>query len=250
MKVVVIEDEQLTAEDLMDILKKVNPGIEIIAHLSSVQEGTDFFSRKEQIDLIFSDIQLGDGLSFDVFKQFDITTPVIFCTAYDEYALEAFKANGIDYVLKPYSENSIAEALQRYSTLQAGFTSGIRNFSQSMDAIPQSSNSSILVHHKEKIIPLKVTEIALVYIRNESVYLRTYDGMSYMINKSLDELDQLLGGSFYRANRQFIVNRESVKDVTTFLTRKYLVNLKFPFNEQIIVSKEKMTSFLKWLKKE
>lgn len=250
MKIVVIEDEQLTAEDLMDILKQVNPKIEIIAHLSSVQEGIDFFSNKPYVDLIFSDIQLGDGLSFEIYKQLEINTPVIFCTAYDEYALEAFKANGIDYILKPYSQNSIAEALKRYSSLQTGFISGMQHFSESMEALSQPPGSSILVHHKDKIIPLKLNDIALAYIRNESVYLRTYDGVNYAISKSLDELDQLLGSSFYRANRQFIVNRESVKDVTTFLTRKYLVNLKFPFSEQIIVSKEKMTSFLRWLKME
>ncbi|EPB66034.1 hypothetical protein ANCCEY_14877 [Ancylostoma ceylanicum] len=120
--------------------------------------------------------QLGDGLSFEIYKQLEINTPVIFCTAYDEYALEAFKANGIDYILKPYSQNSIAEALK-----------------QSMEALSQPPGSSILVHHKDKIIPLKLNDIALAYIRNESVYLRTYDGVNYAISKSLDELDQLLG---------------------------------------------------------
>ncbi len=247
MKVVVIEDEQLTAEDLMDILKQVNPSIEIEAHLSSVQEGIDFFSKSHQIDLIFSDIQLGDGLSFEIYKQIEINTPVIFCTAYDEYALDAFKANGIDYILKPYSKKSIEEALQRYSNLQVGFTSGLQQFSQSIEK-NQPTNASILVHHREKVIPLKQDEIALVYIRNEMVYLKTFEGINYVINKSLDELDSILGNQFYRANRQYIVNRASVKDVTTFLTRKYLVNLTFQFPEQIIVSKEKMTSFLKWLK--
>lgn len=247
MKIVIIEDEQLTAEDLIDILKQVNPANEIVAHLSSVQEGIEFFSKQQQIDLIFSDIQLGDGLSFEIYKQIEINTPVIFCTAYDEYALDAFKANGIDYILKPYSRMSIEEALQRYSNLQVGFTSGLQQFSQDLEQ-NQPANSSILVHHKEKIIPLKLDEIALAYIRNEMVYLKTFEGVNYMINKSLDELDTMLGSNFYRANRQYIVNRASVKDVTTFLTRKYLVNLTFQFPEQIIVSKEKMTSFLKWLK--
>lgn len=252
MKIVVIEDEQLIAEDLIDVLQQVNPNVEVIAHLSSVQEGINFFSKKRPIDLIFSDIQLGDGSSFEIFQQYELNTPVIFCTAYDEYALDAFKANGIYYILKPYSEKTISEALQHYSTLQAGFTFGSQHFSESMDVLskPHAPGSTILVHHKEKIIPLSIVDVALAYIRNESVYLRTFDGMNYMINKSLDELDNLLGTRFYRANRQFIVSRKAVKDVTTFLTRKYLVNLTFPFPEQIIVSKEKMTSFLKWLRVE
>lgn len=250
MKIVVIEDEQLIAEDLMDVLKQVNPDIEITAHLSSVQEGIDFFSSEREIDLIFSDIQLGDGLSFEIFKKHRLTVPVIFCTAYDEYALEAFKVNGIDYILKPYSKVSISEALERYANLQAKFVSGIQHFSDSMETMSQRnvSSSTLLVHHREKIIPLKRSEIALAYIRNEMVYLRTFDGTNYLINKSLDELDQTLGDEFYRANRQFIVNRSAVKDVTTFLTRKYSVNLTIPFTEQIMVSKEKMTSFLTWLR--
>lgn len=249
MKIVVIEDEQLIAEDLMDVLKQVNPEIDIIAHLSSVHEGVDFFSVDREIDLIFSDIQLGDGLSFEIFKRYKSNVPVIFCTAYDEYALEAFKVNGIDYLLKPYSKASISDALERYNNLQAKFVSGIQNFSDSMETMSQrnASDSTLLVHHREKIIPLKLSEIALAYIRNEMVYLRTFDGVNYLINKSLDELDQTLGDEFYRANRQFIVNRNAVKDVTTFLTRKYSVNLTIPFTEQIMVSKEKMTSFLKWL---
>lgn len=252
MKIVVIEDEQLIAEDLMDVLKHVSPDCEIVAHLSSVQEGIDFFSDQQQIDLIFSDIQLGDGLSFEIFKQCQLTIPVIFCTAYDEYAIEAFKVNGIDYILKPYSEKNIREALERYENLKAGFMAGIQKFSASMNALSNQSpsNSTILVHHREKIIPLKTSEVALAYIRNELVYLRTFDGVSYVISKSLDELDQLLGERFYRANRQFIVSRSAVKDVTTFLSRKYSVNLTIPFSEQIMVSKEKMTSFIKWLGKE
>jgi two-component system response regulator LytT len=250
MKIVVIEDEQLIAEDLMDVLRQVNSDIDIVAHLSSVQEGIDFFSVNQEIDLIFSDIQLGDGLSFEIFKKLKLTTPVIFCTAYDEYALEAFKVNGIDYILKPYSKVSISEALERYKSLRAKFVSGIQNFSDSMEAMSNgnSSGSTLLVHHREKIIPLKLSEIALAYIRNEMVYLKTFEGVNYLINKSLDELDNTLGDEFYRANRQFILNRNAVKDVTTFLTRKYSVNLTIPFSEQIMVSKEKMTSFLKWLR--
>ena len=251
MRVVVIEDEQLTADDLIETLLLVDAKIQIIAHLSSVQESLEFFEKKPTVDLIFSDIQLGDGLSFELFKQIDISTPVIFCTAFDEYALNAFKANGIDYILKPYSKKSISEALDHYSSLQNAFSLSKTEFSNSMNELTNVPvNSTILVHHKGNIIPLKIVDIALVYIRNESVYFRTFDNSNYIINKSLDELDQMLGSNFYRANGQFIVNRNAVKDVSTFLTRKYLVNLSIEFSEQIIVSKEKMTSFLKWLKKE
>jgi two-component system response regulator LytT len=252
MRIVIIEDEQLIAEDLMDVLKKVDPDCVIETHISSVQEGMEYFANPTDADLIFSDIQLGDGLSFEIFKNTNLTTPIIFCTAYDEYAIDAFKVNGIDYILKPYSEKSISEALQRFNNLQNLFRTKSQNISDSIQSLSemQHSKSTILVHHKEKVIPLKIEDIALVYIRNESVYLRLFEGNNYIVNKSLDELEQLFGSHFYRANRQFIVNRDAVKDVTTFLTRKYLVNLNIAFSEQITVSKEKMTSFLRWLKNE
>lgn len=252
MKIVVIEDEQLIAEDLIYILMTIGPDIEIVAHISSVQEGIEFFSTSPKFDLVFSDIQLGDGLSFELFKKYKFANPVIFCTAYDEYAIDAFKANGIDYILKPFSEKTIQKALNRYNDLKLSFSLQHQQFENSMDELSQKIGtvSSILIHHKDKIIPLNTQEIALCYIRNESVFLLLFNGDAFPINKSLDDLEQLLGNHFYRANRQFIVNRDAVKDITTFLSRKYLVNLKFEFKEDITVSKEKMTSFLKWLKNE
>lgn len=248
MKIVIIEDEELIAEDLIDVLKEINSTIEIVHQISTVKEGCQFFSEnKLHIDLIFSDIQLGDGLSFEILRQLKSPVPVIFCTAYNQYAIEAFKSNGIDYVLKPFSTKNIRETLERYEQLKNNFIfnaiSAVEN-----QIIEEQDNSTILVHYKEKIIPLNKTSIALAYINNEQVYLTTFNNENYVVNKSLDELELLFGEQFYRANRQFIVNREVVKDVTTFLNRKYAVNLTVDFSEKIMVSKEKMTSFLKWLK--
>ncbi|HNR85788.1 MAG TPA: LytTR family DNA-binding domain-containing protein, partial [Taishania sp.] len=217
-------------------------------HISSVKEGVQFFnSTEETIDLIFSDIQLGDGLSFDLFKATQLNVPVIFCTAYNQYAINAFKANGIEYILKPFSTKTITEALERYKNLKNNFTENIRKVEQQLQPV-ENQNNTLVVHHKDKIIPLNREDIALVYIRNEQVTIRNFEGEQYYINKSLDELDQLLGDQFYRANRQFIVNKNAVKDITTLINRKYLVNLNFEFKQQIVVSKEKMSSFLNWLK--
>lgn len=248
MKIVIIEDEDLLTEDLSDILKEIDNSIEIVKHISSVKEGVQFFnSTEEAIDLIFSDIQLGDGLSFDLFKTTQLNVPVIFCTAYNQYAINAFKANGIEYILKPFSTKTITEALERYKNLKNNFTENIRKIEQQLQPV-ENQNHTLVVHHKDKIIPLNREDIALIYIRNEQVAVRNFEGEQYYINKSLDELDQLLGNQFYRANRQFIVNKNAVKDITTLINRKYLVNLNFVFNQQIVVSKEKMSSFLNWLK--
>lgn len=252
MKIVVIEDEVLIANDLVDILHRIAPSVEIVAQIGSVQEGISFFNENPIVDLIFSDIHLGDGLSFEIFKEVKSIAPIIFCTAYDSYAIDAFKVNGIDYILKPFSEKNIQEALAGYQRLKDTFQQAAPTLEKTMDEISQNSQShaTILVFHRDKIIPLAVSEIAFAYIRNDAIYLKTFDEKSYLINKSLDELDQLLGANFYRTNRQFIVNRSAVKDVTTIVNRKYAVNLTIPFPEQITVSKEKMTSFLKWLRQE
>ncbi|MCO5260600.1 MAG: LytTR family DNA-binding domain-containing protein [Crocinitomicaceae bacterium] len=250
MKIVIIEDEQLIADDLKEIIQEIDDSIDIVAQISTLKEGKEFFSQNQtMIDLIFSDIQLGDGLSFDLLKNQSIDTPVIFCTAFNEYAINAFKANGIDYVLKPFSTKTIKAALDRYKSLKSNFigVTNELNFDEQIIGEELKSNV-ILVHHRDKIIPITPKEIAVVSIYNEQVLIYTFNGVSYTINKTLDELDNLLGKQFFRANRQNIVNKEVVKDVSTLINRKYLINTSIDLPNQIIVSKEKMTPFLNWLK--
>lgn len=250
MKIVIIEDEQLIAEDLKDILLKIDSSIEIIAIIDSVASATDFFKADQDFDLIFSDIHLGDGLSFEIFTENSIDVPVIFCTAYDQYALDAFKVNGIDYILKPFSREVIVAALDRYRNLSRAMLSSSSNILKVVDLIrhsSQSKNQTFLIHYKEKIIPISIQNIALFYIRNESTYICTFDQENYVINKNLEELEYLVGADYFRANRQFLVHKKAIKDASSYINRKYLINLIFPFKEQITVSKEKMTAFLRWL---
>ncbi len=250
MKIVIIEDEQLIAEDLKDLLLKVDSNIEILAMIDSVASANDFFKVEQEIDLIFSDIHLGDGLSFEIFTENTIEIPVVFCTAYDQYALEAFKVNGIDYILKPFSKEVIINALDRYKNLSRAMISSSANIHKVVDIIrhsTQSKNQTLLIHYKEKIIPVSLENIALFYIRNESTYIYTFDQENYVINKNLEELELLVGNDYFRANRQFLVHRKAIKDASSSINRKYLINLSLPFKEQITVSKEKMTAFLRWL---
>lgn len=250
MKIVIIEDEQLIAEDLKEILLKIDPTLEIVATLDSVSSATKFLQDNPTYDLIFSDIHLGDGLSFEIFSECNIDAPVIFCTAYDQYALDAFKANGIDYILKPFSLENIRSAIERYHVLSNSIINSRVNIDKVVDIIRSSTrekNQTFLIHYKEKIIPIPASSVALFYIRNESTYIHTFDQESYIINKSLEELEASVGENYFRANRQFLIHRDAIKDASSFINRKYLINLRFPFREQITVSKEKMTSFLKWL---
>ncbi|MFH0866151.1 MAG: LytTR family DNA-binding domain-containing protein, partial [Bacteroidota bacterium] len=250
MKIAIIEDEQLTAEDLAETILKAEPSARITCSLRSVKEAILYFQKNETPDLVFCDIQLGDGLSFEIFKTLSISTPVIFCTAYDEYALKAFKANGIDYILKPFTKKIIADALTRYKELKNNFSSAATSYETILELFENRKNqqpASVLVYIKDKILPVKLNDIALFYIDNEITRIITFDQKNYSINKTLEELEKQTGSDFYRANRQYLINRKAITDASQYFARKLAVNLSIPFNERITVSKEKVTDFLHWL---
>ena len=252
MNVLIIEDEKITAQDLQKIILSVQPTANIISIISSVEDGITFFSDPQNIDLIFSDIQLGDGLSFEIFEKTKIQIPIIFCTAYDEYALKAFKNFGIDYILKPFSKEFVAKALEKFEKLSSLNNSTHSNdYGDIFEAIKQQLNpktiTSILMYRGDKIVPTETNTIALFYIENEIVYALTFDQKKLNTNYKLDALEQKLFPSFFRANRQFLINRKAVKEASQHFHRKLQVHLSIPFTETILVGKEKVTSFLDWL---
>lgn len=246
MKIVIIEDEPLTARDLEACVRSADPAAEIVATLGSVQEAVGFFKENTLPDLIFSDIQLGDGLSFSIFTGLEKAVPVIFCTAYDEYALEAFRAAGMDYILKPFGVKNIAAALAKFKAFSR--SAGVSLLPELMAHFGQPAGKrSILVYHKDKIVPVNVMDIALCYLRDDEVLLVTFAKQQYVVNKRLEEIEQIAGPGFYRVNRQCLVNREAVRDVSQDLGRRLIVNLLVPFGEKITVGRAKVTHFLEWL---
>jgi DNA-binding LytR/AlgR family response regulator len=244
MNIAIIEDEPLTAKDLAACIIAVEPGSEIVATLASVGEADAWFRRNKMPDLIFSDIQLGDGKSFAVFEKLMEMVPVIFCTAHDDYALEAFRAAGIDYILKPFTEKTVGAAIGKFKALRgaAGAVSVAGD-----PARPRLSTGAILVYYKDRILPVKLGEIALFYLEKELVRLVGFDGKVYVVNKSLEELEGLAGVGFYRVNRQFLVSRVAIKEVSHYFGRKLLLNLTIPFEEKITVGRLKVPAFLDWL---
>lgn len=251
MKIVIIEDEDITAEDLQYNILQVQPSANIVKVLSSVKEAVQYFKTNAMPDLIFSDIQLGDGLSFEIFSQIHLNVPIIFCTAYDEYALTAFKTNGIHYVLKPFDEEKIKEALEKFQGFKSIFSlesSSILEVIKSLQQKSQEQAGYILVHQQDRVIPIKLNDIALFFIKNEVTHLYTFEQKTYYINKSLDEVQQICGPDFYRVNRQFILHRNVIKEISKTMARRVSIDLNVPFPEGITVSKEKMTDFLDWLK--
>jgi DNA-binding LytR/AlgR family response regulator len=251
MQVVIIEDEQLTAEDLAEILLRLPEGITILKILYSVKEATTYFKEVPVVDLIFCDIQLGDGHSFEIFKQVRINVPVIFCTAYNEYALEAFNNNGIGYVLKPFTKKTIQDAIDKFNHLKAGIIKTSDELDKILTAIQLQGYhkpASILISWKEKIIPIKIADIALFSIEFKTTRLITKDNQTYTTNYNLDELEHMCHSAFYRANRQFLINKDAVEEVLQYRARKLFVKLKIKGEFDITIAKAKVPEFLSWLK--
>jgi len=247
VKIIIIEDERNTAEDLKETILKVQPDAKIIAMLHSVKEAIAYFAENEKPDLLFCDIQLGDGTSFEILSKIQIKTPVIFCTAYDEFALSAFETHSIDYIMKPFDTTTVGKALAKYRDLKDMLSPLNHNLILELLEKNNKGDDRMLVRYKDKILPVAYTDIALFYLEHELVQLVTFDNKSYFIQKSLEELEKQMGNGFYRVNRQFLVNKAAIKDVSSSITRTITINLKFGFAIKPVVSKQKAASFLDWL---
>ena len=272
MRIVIIEDEELLSEDLKEVITRLNPAYEVVKILPSVKEAIEYFKKPPSIDLIFSDIELGDGQSFDIFKKVTIKTSVVFCTAYSHFAIEAFKANGIDYILKPFDKKSVATAIDKFNNLKSrvlagkkGYEafandkhSGLKNtaiqendlsqLAQLLTTVTKASQQAILTYQADKIIPIKVKDIQIAFSKDEKNYILYDQNKKAPVNYSLDELEEIFGVNFYRATRQVLINKEIIKEVNQYFARKLLIIPTFDFHEKIIVSKAKATEFLNWLK--
>ena len=253
MKVVIVEDELLTAEDLADTLLKLPDGIEVVKILSSVAESVAYFKQNNHPDLVFCDIQLGDGHSFEIFKHVTLNVPVIFCTAYDNYAIQAFKNNGIDYILKPFTKKTIKGALDNYKALKARLGAGSFDYEVLLQNLqskhqPGKKIASLLINWKDKIIPVKIADIALFCIEYKMTQLTTFDNQKHFVNHTLEELEEICGDAFYRANRQYLINRECIQEAVQYHARKLVLKLSIEGKHEILISKNKIPEFLSWLR--
>jgi len=251
MKVVIIEDERLVADNLASLLKEIRPEIEIECILESVEESIEYFQEHRQPDLIFSDIQLGDGLSFEISKHIEVTAPVIFCTAFDDYALEAFRASGIAYVLKPFRIESLENAIFKFEQLKVHLTENMAHQYEiallTLSKYRLKDSGTLMIRYRDRFLPISFDSIALFYIEHEIIYLYTHNGKSYIISETLEELEKKVGIDFFRVNRQFILNRNAIRDIVDYFPRRLKINLNLAFDKEIIVSKEKRKKVLDWM---
>lgn len=252
MKALIIEDEVLAAQSLQKLVSEVAPETEIIGILQSIEESVAWFGENPMPDLVFMDIHLADGSSFAIFEQVQITCPIIFTTAYDEYALKAFEVSSIDYLLKPINRNDLTRAMNKFKAFvgdKSFDNQAITNLLQQFGA-SKKYKSCFLVPERDKLIPLATTNIAYFYIDTKTVKAVTLDERTYYMSQTLDDIMvQLNPDDFFRANRQFIVSRKAIKDLTIWFGNKLSLNLLVKIPEEIIISKAKVAEFKNWFSK-
>ncbi|WP_158799953.1 LytTR family DNA-binding domain-containing protein [Pedobacter sp. L105] len=251
MRVIIIEDELNTAKELQDMLMGLDSEIQVEAILLSVASAVKWLTNNPAPELIFSDIQLGDGLSFEIFKEVKIETSVIFCTAFDSYAIKAFESNSIDYLLKPIEEDMLQKSLEKYLRYKDYLlTTNQRaiNLDKVILQMDTSYKQNILVHYREKIIPVRVSDIQVIYASEGLVHIYLSSVKTYPIQYTIEQLELMLNPyQFFRANRKFIVNRDHISDIEHYFNRKLFVITKIDLPEKVIVSKIKAQPFLKWI---
>lgn len=252
MRLLIVEDETAAAVNLQSILRKLDASAEVAAVLESVQECVEWFESHPMPDLIFMDIHLADGDSFRIFERVEVTAPVIFTTAYDQYALEAFKVNSIDYLLKPIGEADVARALNKLRRLsspeQHDYGERIRSMAAGRRSGKPEQQQAFLVHIRDKLIPLRREEIAYCYTRDERVTACDLQGHTYQLDKTLETLQGMLPESdFFRANRQFIVSRRAVTEISVWFGSRLTLNLSVALPERIVISKARVPEFKRWL---
>lgn len=250
MKVVIIEDETPAAKRLAKLLNNYSNNIEVIYQADSIESSVRYLATMPNIDLIFMDIQLADGLSFDIFQQTTVTTPVIFTTAFDQYTLKAFKVNSIDYLLKPIDENELQKSLEKYQQLypkaSINFSDKILKLVQDMNAVKYKER--LLIKRGQQLSYLKIENTAYCFADGKLCYAVDFNGTKFLLENNLSQLEeQLQPDNFYRINRHLLVNIEAVKKVHTWLGGRLKVEVCPATTAETIVSRERVNGFKEWL---
>lgn len=255
MKAIIIEDEKAAVRNLKALLEEVAPEMEIVAVCDSIVDTIAWFRTNPSPELVFMDIHLADGSAFEIFEHTIIDSPIIFTTAYDEYALKAFKVNSIDYLLKPIGEKDLKNALAKFDRLTGesqNKTLGIdyKKFSRAMKEEDNYKSHFLIPVKGDKLLPVAVEMVACFYIQDGIVKMMLNDSTEYPFPQTLDEVTDSLDPSvFFRVNRQYLIARKSVKDIDLWFNGRLAVNLKVPTKEKILVSKARVGEFKDWFTK-
>jgi two-component system, LytTR family, response regulator LytT len=248
MNVFIIEDEQLGAQRLVKLLREIDSSIEIQGMADSVKSSVKWLQSNPAPDLVFMDIELADGQSFAICRQVHISCPIIFTTSFDEYALEAFKVNSIDYLLKPIKKEELQRSLEKYRQVQQHYAGNqlaqIAGLLSDLKQRTQGFRQRFLVKQGQRLVSVDVTEIAYFYIDGRLCFFRTWDGAKFVIDYTLEELGPMLDPAlFRRINRSFIVHIRAVANIHTYFTGKLKLDLKPATDKEVTISKENVSAF-------
>jgi two-component system, LytTR family, response regulator LytT len=251
-RVVIIEDELPARARLIAGLRQLDPRVEIVAELGSVTESLQWFAAHEPPDLVFADVQLSDGLALDIFAQVQPAAPIVFCTAYDEYMIEALAQNGIAYLLKPYGVAELGEALNKYRRLEGHFTNTVLARTQ-LAALARTltqprATRRILAREGDSFVAVPLTEVAYFGVRDGLTQLVHRDGRRLDLDRTLSDIEaELVGAGLFRLNRQVLAQPEAVRGFRAYFKGRLLVDLQPPADEDVVVSQPNATRFRSWL---
>lgn len=253
MNIAIIEDEAPALSRIKKLLAEVAPHSTIVFTADSIESAVALFKKHPTVELALFDIELADGQSFDILKQTAITCPIIFTTAYDEFALKAFKLNSIDYLLKPIDKEELQHAITKFNTLQnfqTDYATKLQSLIESFVPQPTSYKSRFLIKNGNKLISLSTEDIAYFHASEKVVYVYTSTRQKYVMDHSLDELNSLLNPQFFfQLNRQFIANVHAIKSIHSYFNGKLKVELSPEIIDEVIVSRERASEFKQWLDK-
>jgi DNA-binding LytR/AlgR family response regulator len=248
MNCLIVEDEKVAAERLVGLIKKYDPSIDITDIVQSVKNAVQWLNTHQAPDLIFMDIQLADGLSFEIFEQTIVKTPVIFTTAYDEYALKAFKVNSIDYLLKPIDQDELNNAINKFIKNNTPKEIPTQVFDSILHSLTKNYKNKFVIKVGEHIKVFTIEDVQCFYSMEKYTFLQNNSGRDYAINYTLDQLEDLLDpAQFFRINRKFIVSFSAISDIISYSNSRLKVKLNSNKSDDLIVSREKVQDFKKWL---
>ena len=251
MKIIIIEDEKPAAKHLQKLILHYDPSIELLCIMDSVKKAADWFAKNKAPDLAFFDIQLADGLSFEIFEQTRVNCPVIFTTAFNEYAIKAFKVNSVDYLLKPIDPDELSNAIDKFKALHRGTPQNMPPtvvYDQLLQTLGKRYKSRFVIKVGERIKSIPVSEIAYFYSYDKATFLHTADDHNFVIDYSVEQLESLTDpGNFFRINRKYLISLESIGDIISYSNSRLKIELKQCDDADVIVAREKVSKFKAWL---
>ena len=252
MKILIIEDEIPAAKRLEKLIAEIRPEAEVIEVIDTVEDAIEWFAENDEPDLVISDIQLADGVSFQIYEELELECPIIFATAYDQYAIKAFELNSVDYLLKPFSKETLQKSFEKLDKLMPTAVPSLQELDLS-SLIQQVSNGNtykqrFLISKGDALIPVSTSQIAYIYTEDKAVMIKTIEGKSFFLNYSLDDLEaQLDPAQFFRLNRQFITSVNAIAKISQYFNGKLKIELNPTQEGEVIVSRAKTPVFKNWL---